>query len=218
MNFPIKPVGALCDFIPLMGPSRPVLVTSRFRDGTTNVAPFSWCVPVSQKPPMLALALLTTPRRQRSLINILRDIEFVVNVPGPELAERMVEASYWYPKGVNKLEFLHFKTAPAQVVGVPVLTECRAHIECRLVQALPIGDHTTLIAEVVAAAYDSGLYGPGYLLNLGKTSPLLHLRHYNTSDGQVHVFYTGSQCRTANVPFPPGGMDSMGRPTGDEED
>ena len=218
MNDPLTPVNNLYDFIPLMGPSRPVLVTSRFRDGKINVAPFSWCIPVSQKPPLLALALLTTPRRQRSLINIVRDIEFVVNVPGPELAERMVEASYWYPKGVNKLEFLEFKTAPAQVVGVPVLTECRAHVECRLVQTIPTGDHTTLIAEVVAAAYDPELFGPGYLLNMGMTSPLLHLRHFNTADGQVHVFYTGSQSCTANVPFPPGGMDSMGRPAGDEED
>jgi flavin reductase (DIM6/NTAB) family NADH-FMN oxidoreductase RutF len=213
-----RPVENLFDFISLMGPSRPVLVTSRFRDGRVNVAPFSWCIPVSQNPPMLALALLTTPRRQRSLINILREREFVANVPGPELAERMVMASYWYPKGVNKLEFLKFKTAPARVVDAPILAECRAHIECRLMQALPLGDHTTLIAAVVAADFDPGTYGPGYLLDLGKTSPLLHLRHFNTADGQVHVFYTGNQSRTANVPFPPGGMDSMGRPVGDEED
>ncbi len=218
MSDQFEPVENVSDFIPLMGPSRPVLVTSRFRDGKINVAPFSWCIPVSQNPPMVALTLLTTPRRQRSLINILRESEFVINVPGPDLAERMVKASYWYPKGVNKLEFLKFATAPARVVGVPVLTECRAHIECRLVQALPFGDHTTLIAEVVAASYDTTVFGAGYLIDMSRTSPLLHLRHFNTADGQVHVFYTGSQSRTANVPFPPGGMDSMGRPTGDEED
>jgi flavin reductase (DIM6/NTAB) family NADH-FMN oxidoreductase RutF len=213
-----RPVTQLREFIPLMQPSRPVLVTSRFANGRFNVAPFSWCTPVSQDPPMLALALLTTPRRQRSLINILRDGQFAVNVPGPDLAARLVAASYWYPKGVNKLEHLGFETAPGQVVGLPLLSECRAHIECRLVQPIVTGDHTTLIADVVAASYDPEIYGSGMLMDLGRAAPLLHLRNFVTVDGQVHVFLAGGESRTYSVPFPPGGMDATGRPTGDEED
>jgi flavin reductase (DIM6/NTAB) family NADH-FMN oxidoreductase RutF len=167
---------------------------------------------------MLALALLTVPRRQRSLINILRDGQFVVNVPGPELARRLVQASYWYPKGVNKVDFLGFQTAPPQAVSVPLLAECYAHVECSLVQAIPTGDHTTLLAEVVAASYDPALYGPGLLLDLDKTGPLLQLQGFNTADGQVHVFLRGSGSRTLNVPFPPGAVDPFGRPLGDEEE
>jgi flavin reductase (DIM6/NTAB) family NADH-FMN oxidoreductase RutF len=208
----------LREFIPLMQPSRPVLVTSRFANGRFNVAPFSWCTPVSQEPPMLALALLTTPRRQRSLINILRDGQFVVNLPGPDLATRLVAASYWYPKGVNKVEQLGFETAPAQAVDVPLLCECRAHLECRLVQPIVTGDHTTLIADVVAASYDPSAYGSGMLMDLNHAGPLLHLRNFLTGDGQVYVFLAGGESRTYHVPFPPGGMDAMGRPTGDEED
>ncbi len=208
----------LWDFIPLLQPSRPILVTTRFQDGRINVAPFSWCTPVSQKPPMLALALLTIPRRQRSLINILREGQFVINLPGPDLAQRLVEASYWYPKGVNKLELLAFQTAPAQVLDLPILAECRAHIECKLAQSVLTGDHTTLIADVVAASYDPDLYGAGMLLNLEKAAPLMHLRLFNTTDGQVHVFFTGTESRTYSVPFPPGAMDAQGRPVADEED
>jgi flavin reductase (DIM6/NTAB) family NADH-FMN oxidoreductase RutF len=213
-----RPVTQLRDFIPLMQPSRPVLVTSRFANGRFNVAPFSWCTPVSQDPPMLALALLTTPRRQRSLINILRDGQFVVNLPGPEMAARLVGASYWYPKGVNKLERLGFETAPAQVVDLPLLSECRAHLECRLVQSIVTGDHTTLIADVAAASYDPAAFGSGMLLDLDRAAPLLHLRNFLTGDGQVYVFLAGGEARAYHVPFPPGGMDANGRPTGDEED
>ncbi len=213
-----RPVANLRDFIPLMQPSRPVLVTSRFANGRINVAPFSWCTPVSLDPPMLALALLTRPRRQRSLINILRYGEFVVNLPGPELATRLVAASYWYPKGVNKLEHLGFATAAAEAVDLPLLAECRAHIECRLSQSVVTGDHTTLVADVVAASYDPAIFGSGMLMDLGKAEPLLHLRHFVTAKSQVHVFLTGAESRTYDVPFPPGGMDENGRPTGDEED
>ena len=208
----------LREFIPLMQPSRPVLVTSRFANGRFNVAPFSWCTPVSQDPPMLALALLTTPRRQRSLINILRDGQFVVNMPGPDLASRLVASSYWYPKGVNKLEQLGFETSPAQTMELPLLSECRAHMECRLVQSIVTGDHTTLIADVVAASYDPAAYGHGMLLDLDHAAPLLHLRNFLTGDGQVYVFLAGGESRAYNVPFPIGGMDALGRPTGDEED
>jgi len=167
---------------------------------------------------MLALALLAQPRRQRSLTNILREGQFIVNIPTPELAERLVRASYWYAKGVNKLEELGFKTGPAQVLDLPILTECRAHIECRLTQAITPGDHTLLIADVVAASYDEGTFGPGMIMNLERVRPLLHLRHVNTVDGQAHVFLVGGQARVAYAPFPPGGIDEQGRPTADEEE
>ncbi len=212
------PVDKLEDFIALLSPSRPILVTTRFRTGRINVAPFAWCTPVSAKPPMLALALLTTPRRQRSLINILREGQFVINIPTPELADRLIRASYWYPKGVNKLEELGFKTAPAQVLDLPILTECRAHVECRLTQSLVTGDHTLLVADVVAASYDEGTFGFGMMMNLEKVRPLLHLRHVVTREGQAHVFFTGDQTRISYTQFPEGGMDAEGRPTGDEED
>jgi hypothetical protein len=44
------------------------------------------------------------------------------------------------------------------------------------------------------------------------------LRQFNTADGQVHVFFTGRESFACSLSFPPGGMDAMGRPTGDEED
>ncbi len=212
------PVEKLDDFVPLLSPSRPILVTTRFATGRINVAPFAWCTPISVKPPMLTLALLKTPRRQRSLINILRDGQFIINIPTPELAERVVRASYWYPKGVNKLEELGFTTGPAQVLDLPILTECRAHVECRLKDSLTPGDHTLLIADVVAASYDEGTFGPGMMMDLEKVRPLLHLRHVVGVQGQAHIFFTGDQTRIAYAPFPVGGMDANGKPTGDEED
>ncbi len=208
------------DFIPLLQPSRPILTTTRFADGRIDVAPFSWCIPVSANPPMLLLALATKPRRQRSLLNILREKQFVINLPGVELVDRLARASYFYPKGINKLQELDFKTAPAQVVGAPILCECRAHVECQLVQVIPTGDHTTLIADVVAASYDPDMFDDKMILRLDKAKPLLHLRHYSLPDlsGQTFNFFgAGAPC-TFTIPFPIGGLDANGRPVADEED
>jgi flavin reductase (DIM6/NTAB) family NADH-FMN oxidoreductase RutF len=214
------PVAKLIDFIPLLQPSRPVLVTTRFKDGRINVAPFAWCNPVSTNPPMLILALASKPRRQRSLLNILRDPQFVVNLPGAELAERMARASFFYPKGINKLEFLSFKNAQAEEVEVPILTECRAHIECRLTEAIPTGDHTLLIADVVAASYQSEFYDGNMILKTERTSPLLHLRHHLSCEDQGQTFYflETAGIRSMYLAFPPGGLDANGRPVAGEED
>jgi flavin reductase (DIM6/NTAB) family NADH-FMN oxidoreductase RutF len=214
------PVSKLGDFVPLLQPSRPVLVTSRFKDGRIDVAPFSWCIPASVSPPMLILALATIPRRQRSLLNILNNGEFVVNLPGAELAERLARSSYFYPKGINKLEHLDYQTAPGQVLDLPILTECRAHVECRLIEAIPTGDHTTLIANVVAASYESELYDDKMILKLDKAAPLMHLRHHLSPDGQGQTFYfLSADCiRSLYLDFPPGGLDANGRPVADEED
>ncbi len=214
------PVSKLADFVPLMQPTRPVLVTTRFKDGKINVAPFSWCTPVSVNPPLVLLALATIPRKQRSLLNILREGQFVVNMPGAELAERLARASYFYPKGMNKQEVLDFKTGPAQVLAVPILTECRAHIECKLVQAIPAGDHTLLMADVVAASYNPDLFDRNLVLKTDKALPLLHLRHYLMPDnsGQTFHFMASPIAQSRFVPFPPGGLDANGQPVADKDD
>ncbi len=213
-------VAKLSDFIPLMQPSRPVLVTTRFKDGRINVAPFSWCIPVSANPPMVLLALATIPRKQRTLLNILRERAFVVNMPGAELAERLARASYSYPKGINKAESLEFKTLPGQVLDVPILAECRAHIECKLAQAIPTGDHTTLVADVVAASYDPDVFDDKMVLRLDRAMPLLHLRHNSMPDnsGQTFYFMTAPVGKTVFLPFPPGGLDENGQPIADRDD
>lgn len=38
-------------------PSRPILCTTKNEDGSDHVAPFGWCTPISQRPPMLMLSL-----------------------------------------------------------------------------------------------------------------------------------------------------------------
>ena len=53
-----------------------MLVTSKNKDGSLNVAPFSWITPISSRPLFLSLALLTIPRKQDILQNIERTGEF----------------------------------------------------------------------------------------------------------------------------------------------
>lgn len=186
----------------LMQPSRPVLVTTCNPDGSINVAPFSWMVPVSMNPPMVMLALLTLPEKQHSLVNIEREGTFVVNLPGMELAERMVRASYRCAEGVNKFEQGGFSAEPSREAAPPGVGECRAHIECRAEHMLPAGDHTMVIASVVAASYDPNLYDENLLLRLDYTTPCIHMRQRKDPEGQTHFFLKPAGVVEVFVPYP----------------
>ncbi len=204
----------LSQAIYLLQPSRPVLVTSRNADGSVNVAPFSWLMPVSSNPPLVGLALLSHPRRQHTLDNIEREGTFVVNLPGLDLAERMVRTSFRFPAGVNKFRAVDFWPQPSRLVDPPGVGECRAHLECRLLQELPTGDHTLLIAAVVAASYDDELFDENLLLRLDRTAPCVHLRQRKDAEGQTHMFLAPAGIRAVRVPYAQAADPDNGRPPG----
>lgn len=200
----------LCNSITFFRPNRPVLVTTRDRDGTVHVAPFAWCVPASYDPPIVTLALLARPRKQHSLVNIERDREFVVNLPGHDLSADLVRASYRYPAGVYKVGILGFEFSPSQRVTVPHIKAARAHVECRLKTSLATGDHTLLVADVVAASYASEQYHAGFILDVEKYPPCLHLGHRQTPVGQVHSFIVGDSVESLDLPYNlPGQMSDI---------
>ena len=195
------PSTELCNSIALFRPNRPVLVTTLDRDGTVHVAPFAWCVPASYNPPMVILALLSRPRKQHSLINIERDRQFVVNIPGSDLSAELVRASYRYPAGVYKAGILGFEFSPAQRVDVPLIKRCRAHVECRLKTKVVTGDHTLLVADVVDASYAPEQYREGFIIDIENYSPCLHLGHIAHPDGQSHTFIDAGESKPVTVPF-----------------
>ena len=171
-------------------PSKPILCSTKNRDGTDHVSTFSWINPVSGDPPRLALALLNSPeKRQHSLDNIERSGEFVVNFPSSALYKQLVLASYWPNFGENKFDRSGFVRQKAEKVAPMAVGECYAHIECRVIHSFSPGDHTILIADVVAASYDDKVLLPnGKPIDLPSFKPCVHIQSYDFPDTQLHMF------------------------------
>ncbi len=185
----------------LLQPGRAILCTTKNGDGSNHVAPFSWINPVSHKPPRVALALLNHPKKQHSLENIERTGEFVINMPGLELAEKLVESSFLTLEGENKFVRSGFTPLPSIKVEPPGIDECKAHLECKVISSINTGDHTLLIADVLCAHYDVDAYGPSLSINTEKFQPALHLFNYNLDKSQVHIFLKSSSSYTIEVPY-----------------
>lgn len=193
--------GNLQNSAALFRPNRPVVVSTLDRDGTPHLAPFAWCKPVSSSPPLVTLALLSDPRKQHSLINIEREKQFVINFPGYEFAAQLVRSSYRYPIGVRKAGIVGCNFGPSQALRTPVVEQCQAHVECKLINSLVTGDHTLLVGEVVAGAYLEDRYHDGFILNVEQYPSCLHLGNRTYPDRQIQVFIDKQNYMAVNIPY-----------------
>jgi flavin reductase (DIM6/NTAB) family NADH-FMN oxidoreductase RutF len=132
---------------PLLG--QIVLVTTLNADGTSNIAPKSWISMMAFDPPILALGCNL---KHWTAQNILARREFVVNVPGAELARTIWDCHRLpHPRPV---EAAGLTPVPALKVGPPRIEECKAHLECVLDQYLLYGEEIVLLGRIVALSVD----------------------------------------------------------------
>jgi len=132
---------------PLVG--QIVLVTTLNEDGTSNIAPKSWVSMMAFKPPILAVGCNL---QHWTAQNILRSKEFVVSVPGAELAELVWRSGELpHPRPV---EAAGLTPIPALKVKPPRVEECKAHLECVLDRHLTYGDEVILLGRIVAVSVD----------------------------------------------------------------
>lgn len=182
----------LAKIVFFLQPSKPILCTTKDVDGTDHVAPFGWCMPVSQRPPMLAIAIHHSPEKAKTLENIERTGEFVINVPHLELAEATVRTSFQPGGTLNKVDVSGFTRQESKQVSPVSIQECVASLECKTGDIRYVGDHALIIGKVVFVSYDPAAY-KGLSWNIAHFRPLIHLGHHCLKSGaQVHEFFSGS--------------------------
>jgi flavin reductase (DIM6/NTAB) family NADH-FMN oxidoreductase RutF len=159
----------------------PTVLVSSHHEGVCNIITLAWTTPVSADPPMLAIAV--APARFSHQL-IARSMEFVVNVPGSRLL-----GAVWYcgtksGRDGDKFEGARLTRETGAKVAAPLVAECFAHVECRVVDAPTTGDHTLFIGEAVAARVESEAFD-GHLRLAGRYHTLHYLggREFLTSAG-----------------------------------
>jgi flavin reductase (DIM6/NTAB) family NADH-FMN oxidoreductase RutF len=161
----------LSQFYRLMAPRTTIIVTTVNLKGEINAAPFSFTMPVSVNPPLLAVASVATHHTYQ---NLQETGEFVVNLPGEEILEELWITSESFPEGVNELEKAGLTTTESVVVKAPGIGECVAQLECKVVYDQACGDHQLVVGEVVRVTAREDSLQDG-LLDVENTKPVLHL-------------------------------------------
>jgi flavin reductase (DIM6/NTAB) family NADH-FMN oxidoreductase RutF len=121
---------------------RPIaFVSTLSADGIPNLAPFSFFNGVGSNPPAVIFSPCTkADGTSKDTLNNIRAVpEFVVNVVPYRIREAMNDASYPFPPVVNEFEEAGFTPLPSRFVKPFRVAESPVHMECRLIQIVPVG-------------------------------------------------------------------------------
>jgi len=159
-----------------------VIITTADEDGTPHVAVKSRVSVVSYGPP--AYVFFACNAEFATAEYVRRSKQFVVNVPSKELvAVSWVIGCDPSGRGVERFDENGLTRIPGLAVDVPRIAECRAHIECELVETHPFGPDLAVFGKVVSVSVDRDLaegetalryrrLAPFFFLDMDWTAPL----------------------------------------------
>lgn len=140
-------------------------ISTRGADGAVNLAPYSYFNAISANP---HLVMFSSEGRKDSATFAEETGEFVANLVGRALAEKMNASSVNAPRGVNEFDYAGLTAAPCRLVAAPRVAEASAALECRVTEILrPRGldgqeaGVLTVIGEVVGVHMDEGVMRDG---------------------------------------------------------
>jgi len=135
-----------------------------------NVMTFSWQMPVNSADPCLIVLAVSHIRYSYELIRQNR--ELVINVPGEELLEQTHFVGQVTGREIDKFKASGLTPVAAAAVEPPLIKQCAAHLECRIVRIFEMQTHDLMVCEVVRAIADADFFD-------GKWIPeKFHTLHY----------------------------------------
>lgn len=139
------------EYLEFMWPMRHFLLTCGDIEERSNIIAVSFCMPVSKEPPLIACAI---GKNSFSAELIKKYHEFIVNVPSSDLKPKIYFCGFRSGYQVDKFKETGLTPKTARRVKAPIITECVAHMECRVKQEVETGDKILFIGEVVEAYAD----------------------------------------------------------------
>ncbi len=175
-------------FNAIIGP-RPIgWISTRGREGTLNLAPYSFFNAFNYTPPIIGFSSATA---KDSLRNARETGEFVWNLATRPLAEAMNQTCSAVPYGTDEFALAGLTPAPSRLVAAPRVRESPVSFECRVSDIVQMCGHDGTLAkawlvlgEVVVVHIDRRLlvdgvfdtFGAGVVLRAGGPSAYAEIR------------------------------------------
>jgi len=150
----------------------PAIMVTASHHGQRNVMTAAWAMPVSQTPPMVAVAI--GPKRYTHTL-IIDSNEFVINIPNTTLLDALWCCGSLSGRGLDKFTRCGLTPVAGKRVEAPLIAECIGAIECRLHSHPTVGDHTIMIGEVLAVWAKPDLFDERLRVEKEEAQTLHHL-------------------------------------------
>ena len=142
------------EYLEFMWPMRHFLITCGDINKQANIITLSFCMPVSKEPPLIACAIGKTTYSFK-LINETK--EFIINVPSKELKAKIYYCGFHSGFQVDKFKETGLTPLLAHSVKAPIIAECVAYMECKVIEIIETGDKNLFIGEVIEAYADEDI-------------------------------------------------------------
>ncbi|OYV58393.1 MAG: Asp/Glu/hydantoin racemase [Acidocella sp. 21-58-7] len=152
-------------FNAIIGP-RPIgWVSTKGKDGSVNLAPYSFFNAFNYIPPIIGFSSVGT---KDSLCNVEETGELVWNLATCALGNAMNQTCAAVPYGTNEFTLSGLTPVPARHVAPPRVAESPVHFECKVTDIIPLKTHTghvttskLVLAEVIAVHISKHLLKDG---------------------------------------------------------
>jgi flavin reductase (DIM6/NTAB) family NADH-FMN oxidoreductase RutF len=128
-------------------PGPTVLVSSAWK-GATNIMTMGWHT-VMEFTPSLVGCIISNGNHTFEMVR--RSKECVINIPELALIEQVVAIGNSTGAEIDKFDRFKLTAAPAAMVKAPLIAECFANLECKLIDARLVQKYNYFIFEVVKA-------------------------------------------------------------------
>lgn len=143
----------------------PVVLLSTAHRGKANVMAMSWHTMLEFEPPWLACVVSD---RNHSFGLLKASKECVINIPTVNIAEQVVGCGNTSGADTDKFSRFGLTAQPAKHVGAPLIAECFANLECRVVDTGMVAKYCLFVMEVVQAWIDPSVKNPKTLHHEGR--------------------------------------------------
>ena len=143
----------------------PVTLLTTASQGRTDVMTMSWHTMIDFEPPILG-CVVSDRNYSFGLLRAAR--ECVVNIPTVELARKVVRCGNASGRTVDKWKAFGLTPVPAARVRAPLVEECYASLECKVVDTRMVPRYGLFILEVVKAWIDPSRKDPRTIHHLGR--------------------------------------------------
>jgi flavin reductase (DIM6/NTAB) family NADH-FMN oxidoreductase RutF len=134
----------------LLEPGPVVLLTTTRRSGS-NIMTMSWHMMVEFEPPLVACVVSNA---NYSFAALRATGECVIAIPSAKLAAKVVKIGNSSGRDMNKFEACGLTPIAAERVAPPLVAECFANLECRVINTRMVRRYNLFILEVLKAWID----------------------------------------------------------------
>jgi flavin reductase (DIM6/NTAB) family NADH-FMN oxidoreductase RutF len=143
----------------------PVVMVTTARGKRRNIMTMSWHTMIEFEPPLVGCVI---SNRNHSFGLLKAAKECVINIPTVDMAAKVVGCGNTSGAKIDKFETFCLTPKPAARVSAPLIEECFASLECRLVDTRMVAKYCLFVLEVIQAWIDPTAKNPRTMHHLGR--------------------------------------------------